>query len=270
MANKVHSRGRLIRSKIVMLSVAVIALTGTAHSQRRDPAAKYRSRYNTPYMNAYARRGYVSPYPAYITPVPANPLGSNNTNRLPPVSGPITPYSDVEYGKIVQMAVDAARKNSPFPTGSTQTVRLIDLATTKTATGQTMYAPVATNVTQVLDRGIILMPTGEELRLRGVFMPSSTDTNDVRRLYGNEGMQVLSNLTNGKTIYVLLDDPLRDNNGHLLGTVLLHDGTELNSLVLSRGYGSLKTEDFAPGVDFSDLEKAETTAKTAKLGIWSR
>lgn len=249
-----------------MLLVAVVALAGTAQSQRQ-----YRSRYHTPYMNAYAHRAYISPYPAYITPVPANPFGNTgNANRLPPVTGPITRYSDVEYGEIVQMAVEAARLNSPYPTGSTQTTRLVDLATTKTAAGQTMYAPVATNVTQVLDRGIILLSTGEELRLRGVFMPSATDTNDVRRLYGKEGMQVLGNLTNGKTIYVLLDDPLRDRNGHLLGTVLLENGTELNSLMLSRGYGSLKSEDFAMGVDFSDLEKAESAAKTTKVGIWSR
>lgn len=268
MANQAFTHRNAIGLKALAALLAIMAMAGPAEAQRRNT---YRSRYNTPYMRAFAGRQYVSPYPAYITPVPANPRSAiNNAPRLPPVSGPITPYSPVEYGKIVQMAVDAARLNSPIPTGQLQTVRLLDLATTKSATGQTVYAPVATSVTQVLDRGIILLPTGEEMRLRGVFMPSSTDTNDLRRTYAKEGVQVLGNLTRGATINILLDDPVRDPSGHLLGTVWLDNGTELNSLMLSRGYGSIKPEDFGNGVEFIDLEKAQASAKDARLGIWSR
>jgi endonuclease YncB( thermonuclease family) len=257
-------------SRFVFLGLAglIIVSGGIPAAAQTNRTNVSRSRYYTPYMRAYggtAAAGYGrgTPYGAQYPRVQMTPA-------LPPVSGTVTKYSPVEYGQIVKMAVDAARKNSPISNSQANTVRLVDLATTKTATGETVYAPVSTRVSQVLDRGILLLSTGEELRLRGVFMPSSTDTNDVLRLYAKEGVQKLAQLTGANEVYVLLDEPLRGNSGQLLGTVILADGTELNRRMLELGYGSLKPEDFGPGVDFSDLQKAQATAKEQRLGIWSR
>jgi endonuclease YncB( thermonuclease family) len=246
-----------------LVAVLLVGFTDGALAQGRINSQ--RSRYATPYMRTYtgaqsgaAYRPGVAGYPA----VPARPT-------LPPVTGTVEKYSAVEYGQIVKMAMEAAQRNSPIGAAST-TTRLVDMATTRTPSGETGYAPVSTRVSQVLDRGILLLPTGEEMRLRGVFMPSSTDTNDVLRLYAKEGVQVLSQLTGSKELYVLLDEPLRDNDGRLLGTVLLADGTELNSRMLELGYGSLRPEDFAPGVDFSDLQASQEKARELRVGIWSR
>ena len=221
-----------------------------------------RSRYATPYMRNYNAAYPYRPNVVHSPIAPARPT-------LPPVSGDVEKYSAVEYGQIVKMAVDAARQNTPVVEGA-PAVRLIDLATTRTPTGETVYAPVSMKVSQVLDRGILLLSTGEELRLRGVFMPSSTDTNDVLRLYAKEGVQVLSRLTSSGNLYVLLDDPLRDKDGRLLGTVVLADGSELNSRMLELGYGSLRPEDFGAGVDYSDLQDSQEKGRSLRVGIWSR
>jgi endonuclease YncB( thermonuclease family) len=145
---------------------------------------------------------------------------------------------------------------------------VVETSSTETA-GNPVYAPVTTKVSDVLDRGVLLLPTGEELRLRGIAIPSTTDKNEVNRLYAKEAIQVLRNLTQGKDLYVLLDTPLRDGSGHLLGTIVLADGTELNRRLISLGYGTVHKEDFGPDVDFSDLEIAQTEARDKRLGIWS-
>ncbi len=227
-----------------------------------------RGAYNYGNYSNYGNAGYrgasayqLSPYLNYRLPVA--------TPALPPVSGTVEKYSEVEYGEIVQMAIAAARENNPG--GATPTVRrsIVD-QTTASATGQAAYQPVATSISDVLDRGIILLPTGEELRLRGLSIPSITDSNEVSRLYAREAMQVLRTLTQGKEIYAVLDDPLRDSTGRILGTLILADGTELNRRMLELGYGSLKAEDFAPAVNYADLEAAQEFARTNRLGIWSK
>lgn len=229
-------------------------------AQTRNAAAQNRARYYTPYMQSYyARQGYGVRTPV-VTPRPS----------LPPVTGTVEKYSPVEYGRIVQMTVQAARENTPPPHSRGATVKLTDMATTTTPSGETAYAPISMNISQVIDRGIILLPTDEEMRLRGVSIPSSTDVNQVRRLYGREAMQVLTTATQTGPVTILLDDPLRDTAGRLLGTVILADGTELNSRMIELGYGSVNAQDFGTVVDFSDLQAAETQAKEKRLGVWSR
>jgi len=254
---------------------AASSSSGTNSRSNRSRTAYTRSRYYTPYIQGLYAARYgagvygVTPYGLrgnYMTPAPLPTAAPS----LPPVTGVAGKYSPVEYGEIVKMAVEAARANDPGPAIRGTGQCLLDKATTRTANGQVAYIPVQIQVSQVLDRGILLLPGGEELRLRGVYMPSITETNQTLRLYAKEGRQVLTNLTAGQTVYVLLDAPPRDSDGRLLGTVFLADGRELNSYMLSRGYGSVKPEDFARGVDFSDMEAAEDQAKTAQLGIWSR
>lgn len=252
------------------LALAAVALSAWPVSAQTR--ARVRSRLHTPWAATYGSRAADSAlnYDFYANRAAIYQQSvSPKASALPPVSGPVTPYSDVEYGQIVQMMVKAAREYTPAPNAS-RTVRMVDLASTKTAAGQTLYAPLALTATQVLDRGILLFPTGEEVRLRGVEMPSKTTSNEVLRVYAAEGARVLSQLTTEKPLSIILDDPLRDSNGRILATILLPDGTELNKRMLELGYGSLRGEDFALGVDFSDLKAAEDQAKSQRAGIWSR
>lgn len=257
-----------IFSAIAAVAVATIVLSvWPASAQTRT-----RGRLHTPWVNTYGRRAVdgAIDYDFYANRAALYQQSVQpNTSALPPVSGPVTPYSDVEYGQIVQMMVNAARQNTPAPNAA-RTVRMVDMGTTKTPAGQTLYAPLAMTASQVLDRGVLLFPTGEEVRLRGVDMPSKTASNEVLRVYATEGARVLSQLTTEKPLSIILDDPLRDSSGRILATVVLPDGTELNKRMLEMGYGSLKGEDFALGVDYSDLKAAEDQAKAQRAGIWSR
>lgn len=275
----------MFNQKMFLLLSAFVIYISAAEAQRSANSGRYqsgnRSRLGTSYFsgnnrgplgygnfNNFGNIGYgglspyqINPYLNYRVPVV--------TPALPPVTGTVEKYSDVEYGEIVQMAIAAARQNNPG--GATPTVRksIVD-KTTATTTGQAAYQPVATGVSDIIDRGIIILPTGEELRLRGVSIPSITDSNEVSRLYAREAVRVLKNLTQGKEVYVVLDEPLRDSTGHLLGTLILADGTELNRRMLELGYGSVKAEDFGVGVDYSDLAASQESARANRLGIWSK
>lgn len=263
---------------VPLLLITVIAATDAA-AQRYSSAyggRNYRSRVYTPYFanqgygftGAYGRgynaRGYTNPY--RFSPY-LNYMAEPEV-RLPPVTGPVERYSELEYGQIVQMAIEAARRNAPTAPSTGPRPTIVE-ATSGTEAGMVAYEPVSVTVSDVLDRAILLLPTGEEVRLRGVSTPSNTDSNNIARLYSREAIQTLRNMVQGKEAYIVLDDPVRDGSGHILGTVFLEDGTDLNKLMLEKGYGMLKTEDFAPGVDYSDLAAAQQTARDARIGIWS-
>ncbi len=268
--------------QIFVIAFAYALMAPTAEAQRTSynaPQSGGRSRVNTPYFGNQGTPGYgnygasgqagygrvspyqLSPYLNYRTPVA--------TPALPPVTGTVEKYSDVEYGKIVQMAVEAGRQNNPSGATATERKSIVENAAVG-ETGQVVYRPVGVNISDVLDRGIMLLSTGEELRLRGVTIPSVTGSDEISRLYAREAMQALRNLTQGKEVYVVLDDPLRDSTGRLLGTLILVDGTELNRRMLELGYGTLKVEDFTTGVNYSDLETALESAKIKRLGLWSK
>jgi len=260
----------VIRKAVILIGLVAI-IAGAFAQSYSNSRSRYRGRLAVPYFgNAYGYgygRGFnygrspyqLSPYMGYRTPIIRQPT-------LPPVSGPVERYSELEYGQIVQMVVDAARRNNPV---GVMTDRPSIIESTTGTEGISLYKPVSTGVSDILDRGIFLLPTGEEMRLRGVSIPSSTDSNEVSRLYSKEAIQLLRNLVQGKEVYVLLDEPLRDSSGRILGTVLLADGTELNRRMIELGYGSIKDDDFAETVDFSDLVTAQSDARTKRIGIWS-
>lgn len=260
----------MLSRKTAIITVTLLISGVTALEAQRyntgGTRTRNRSRLVTPYLYHYgygARSPYAAnPYRGYSAPLAVTPA-------LPPVSGPVEKYSELEYGEIVKMTIEAARANSPSGSGTQPRQSIVD-QTTVSLTGETAYEPVATKVSDILDRGIMLLPTGEELRLRGVIMPSTTERNEVSRIYAREGVQVLRDLTQGKEIYAVLDEPLRDSAGRLLGTIVLADGTELNRKMLEMGYGSLRPEDFAEGVDYSDLSESQENARSNRIGIWSK
>ncbi len=262
---------------LLLLAVATTHVAAQRYSSNYGNR-NYRSRVYTPYFanqgygynssayrGGYGRSSFSSPY--QFSPYLNYQLQEREI-KLPPVTGPVERYSEVEYGQIVEMAIEAARRNRPTAPSTGPRPSIVEM-TTGTEAGQAAYTPVSTEVSDILDRGVFLLPTGEELRLRGVSTPSSTDTNNVARLYAKEAIQTLRNLVQGKEVYIVLDEPVRDGSGRILGTVFLEDGTDLNKYMLEKGYGMLKTEDFAPGVDYSDLSTAQQAARDARVGVWS-
>lgn len=261
----------------LLLLLLVVCCTADALSQSSRRSSRYRNRLYTPYFNQNAAYGYnpygynaggYNPY-AYTNPILARRPVATPQPTLPPVTGPVERYSPVEYGDIVTMALEAARNSNPLGDSPTTRTSIVEMTSGTAGMDAPTYKPVLTTVADILDRGIILLPNGEEVRLRGLTIPSSTDTNGVNRLYGKEAVQLLHDLTRGKQIAILLDDPLRDSTGRLLGTILLTDGTELNRRMLESGYGTVKEDDFGDVVDFSDMTAAQTTARDKRLGIWS-
>jgi len=184
------------------------------------------------------------------------------------ITGPARPYSDTEYGKLVLSAINSSSiQPSNYRTENTES---IIQETTSTPSGIRVYKPAETDVVDVLDRGIIVVPTREQMRLRGVRLPTETSTDEVTRLYAREAQATIRKLTEGKKIYVLFDTPLRDSQGNILGTVYLPDGTELNRMMIDLGYGTVNADDFAPDVDFQDLQLAQDVARSKHAGMWSK
>ena len=248
----------------ISVSAADAQSTRSFINSRYDTTPNRRYRLWSPYYQNQNFQAYqLNPYSRANQAALAKPT-------LPPVTGPVQRYSPEEYGRIVRMALDAAKANDPAGTGFATRPSIIEMTTGPQVAGVPTYRPASARVTDVLDRGILLLSTGEEVRLRGITIPTTSDKNETNRIYAREAMQVLRGLVVGQEIAVLLDEPLRDSSGKILGTILMADGTELNRRMLEMGYGTLKPEDFGNAIDYSDMETAQSNARTMRLGIWSK
>jgi endonuclease YncB( thermonuclease family) len=195
---------------------------------------------------------------APITPVtPVTPA--------PVVLGPVRPYTDDEYARLVLSTLSVPQVQPATQRDS----RSIVVAEETDSTFMRRYRRAETKVMDVLDRGLMLTETREELRLRGVRMLSERDTDEVYRYYAREGIRTLREMTAVGNVFVHFEDPVRDQDGTLLGIIYLPDGTELNRLVLSAGLGRLEPRDFADDRNIADLVEAELQARDAKIGLWS-
>lgn len=204
-------------------------------------------------------------------------LGRNNGFALSPyvftvprpiqrVAGPTIPYSPVEYGKIVQEQLSVP---SVQPSGARDITRsLVQKTTSALESGP--YRLARTRVVNVADRGVVVGDTREEVRLRGLSIPSERATDDITRYYAREAMRTIQDLTAGQPVYIAFEDPLRGHDGTLLGTVYLRDGTNLNRVLLEMGLAQFVGDDFLPDQDTQELADAQESARKNKLGLWSR
>jgi endonuclease YncB( thermonuclease family) len=83
-------------------------------------------------------------------------------------------------------------------------------------------------------------------------------------------MRRIRALTQGNPIFIVFDEPVRDGDGNLLGTVYLRDGTELNRILLQEGLGYVEPRDFLENRDLAEQHASEQIARESKVGIWSR
>lgn len=219
-------------------------------SRERRPRS-YNAYYNTARINGYT----VSPF-IVTGPGTAQPI----------ILGPVRPYSDEEYARIVISALEAGRVAPTTARRETESV----VRSFKNDDGLTEYEIGEAVVTDALERGVLLLENGEQVKLRGVRVPSDRDTNDFTRLFAREAITLLRESAQGQRVYLMFDEPLRNGDGTILATVYLADGTQLNKLVLARGFGRVDPDDFLPTSDLTSVKTAEDAARSAKVGIWSR
>lgn len=209
-----------------------------------------RNQYNPAYGYGYSPYA-LSPY-AYHSVQPAQRR----------IYGPTIPYTEEQYGELV---LSMTNSGPVVPAGRNRS--LLEETTASAGLGR---ATAAAEIIDVTDRGILVADTQEEIKLRGVRIPSERAPDDVTRLYAREAVRVLRNLTTGAPVYVTFSDPVRDSDGTLLATVYLQDGTNLNRLLLEYGYGQLATDDFPPEESPLELAEAQEMARSARVGLWSR
>jgi endonuclease YncB( thermonuclease family) len=184
-----------------------------------------------------------------------------------PTVGKIPPrYSDVEYSRLILSTLAFPPIEPLSGRGNERTI----VQTETTPEGIVHYKPAEAEVVDVLNRCVLLLDTGESLRLRGVRCFSNRDPDPVIRYYVREATRKLREMTRGQKVRILLDDPLRDLDGNILGVVIAPDGTQLNQFVLEQGYGYVEPSDFYPYQDTSSYYAAENVARQAFRGIWSK
>ncbi|PKO19682.1 hypothetical protein CVU37_03065 [candidate division BRC1 bacterium HGW-BRC1-1] len=256
-------------SKLIFLTVAlasVLTFPVFAQSIPRGKTTVPRSEYsvssgastklpdswNNPYSNVNGWR--LSPF--IVAPM---------VNRTPVVLGPSRQFSEVEYGALVTRMLDAQSSTPLTINNSNRTVVEEKVG----PDGAKNYPTVSVNVLDILDRGGLLADTGEEIKLRGVRLPTQQDTNPVLAYYAREGVRTLRELTYSAPVVVNFQSPLRNRIGTLTAKVSLADGTDLGKQMLEQGFAWLDAEEAIDARRLDELKQAEDIARNAKTGVWS-
>ena len=257
-------------SKLIPMTAALTAaLTIAAFAQRtpRGTTNVSRSQYsissgssssklpeswNDPYSNVNGWR---------LSPFIVSPM----VNRAPVVLGPSRQFSEVEYGALVRRMLEA-QTSTPL---NLNNARATVVQEKPGPDGGKIYPPVRVNILDVLDRGGLLADSGEEIKLRGVRMPTQQDTNAVLAYYAREGVRTLRDLTYSAPVVVDFKAPLRNRIGTLTAKVALADGTDLAQQMLEQGFAWLDAEELTDPQRLEELKQAEDIARNAKSGVWS-
>lgn len=235
-----------------MIFAATDAPAQSRISSRNEPDIRAARPYDY-YLNL-RRTGYT-----FIPYTVARP-----TRGQPMVLGPVRPYTDSEYARLLLATIGAP---SPKPFGMVDTTETVKSRVINPDTGEMGLGQVT--IADVSDRGIMLTDTREEIKLRGVRIASDRDFNEVNRLYGREAVDYLRKVTAAGPLYISMGEPERGTAGTLLVTLFLADGTSLNEEIIARGYGKVDPGDFLPEDDYSNLTLLERTALANRLGLWS-
>jgi endonuclease YncB( thermonuclease family) len=175
-------------------------------------------------------------------------------------------YSDVQYGNYVEQVVSASPVQAASARANTESV--VDKAGSQ-STDKAVNATQA-HVVDVLDRGILVLDTYDEVKLRGVDMESENEIDEVTRYYARLGIDTLRRLTMNGAIQIQLGTPERNSDGYILADIILADGSLLNRQILELGYGHFDGKDFAPDQVSVTLQAAEQRARTSKVGLFSK
>jgi endonuclease YncB( thermonuclease family) len=250
--------GRIIHI-VVVFTLCVVAAISQSAPPRSDfvtgPSRKADEVYNR-YASQRVTGYQLSPFiVTQIVPQPT-PLPGAAPER----------YSDLEYSRLILSTLALP----PLEPLSRRDPNRTIVRTETTPEGLVRYAPAEAEVVDVLNRCVLLLDTGEQLRLRGVRCYGQRDPDPVIRYYVREATRRLRELTRGQKLRITLNDPLRDLDGNILGIVQTPDALELNTFMLEQGYGYVEPSDFYPFQDLTPYLRAESAAREARRGIWSK
>ncbi len=255
-----------IGSCLTALITFLVLLPDTAAAQlnpsRKARTTASKSDYSTGYNRGSRRpRNYDQHYYNARTGYELSPYLVVPQAASRPIT-PVAPYSATEYGSMISASLNA----HPVVSEAKRPEHARSILETRS----TEAGFIQVQATGVLDRGLLLLGSGEQVRLRGVRVFSTTSRDETSKLFAREATRRLQDLTGGEDIFLLLDEPVRDRDGTLLVVAFLADGTDVGQLLLHEGLAKLQEEDFAPETNFDLLKAAESKARENKLGVWSR
>jgi endonuclease YncB( thermonuclease family) len=139
---------------------------------------------------------------------------------------------------------------------------------------QADFQPVAleARVIDVLDRGVLLVPTREMIRLRGARIPSQLTGTESARGAGREAMRILRNLARSGNLTIIPGAPVRDNSGAILVTVPDDQSRNLAFMLVREGLAMAEPGDFdtADAAISRAFQRAQSDARRERLGLWGR
>jgi micrococcal nuclease len=120
-------------------------------------------------------------------------------------------------------------------------------------------------VTRIVDGDTIELEDGRKIRYLLVDTPEST--NGATDCYGQNAKQFNSDLVLNKTVQLSYDVECTDRYNRTLAYVIV-DGQEVNSLMISRGYGCVLH--ISPDGDsrLEEFESLQLDAMRANRGLW--
>jgi micrococcal nuclease len=144
-------------------------------------------------------------------------------------------------------------------------VKYLALALVAGCGGGSPCGPSTGMVDRVIDGDTIVLVTGEKIRYLLINAPETT--NGHMDCYGQNASQFNSDLVLGKTVELSYDVVCDDMYGRLLAYVSV-DGTEVNSLMVERGFACVLH--IPPDGDsrYDEFKMLEDEAKAANRGLW--
>jgi micrococcal nuclease len=129
-------------------------------------------------------------------------------------------------------------------------------------------------VVEVVDGDTIAVDiNGEKIKVRliGINSPETVDPRKRVECFGKEASAAAKNLLSGKKVRLEADPSQmdRDKYGRLLRYVFLEDGTNVNELLVARGYAYEYTYDL-PYKYQKEFRAAQKFAEANKRGLWGK
>jgi micrococcal nuclease len=129
-----------------------------------------------------------------------------------------------------------------------------------------LCGPTEATVARVIDGDTIVLESGE--RVRYLLLDAPETTLGHADCYGSNATQFNSDLVAGRRIALTYDVQCDDSYGRLLAYVSV-DGTEVNPLLVARGYACVLRVPPNGAGQISEFEDLEARARQERLGVWS-
>ena len=123
-------------------------------------------------------------------------------------------------------------------------------------------------VDYVIDGDTVILEDHRKVRLIGINAPEHESNNRAAQPYALEARLALQQLVQGKRVRLIEGSDAVDRYGRTLGYIELKDGTDVQELMLARGYAAFVA--ISPNFErIARYIKAEQISRGQSLGIWS-